>query len=53
MHLTRRHHAESSEPNIRMDPANIPVARLGRRMDGENMNRFFQQLLQSETLPGL
>ena len=44
---------QTSEPNIRMDPANILVARLGSRIDGENMNRFFQQLLQSETLPGL
>jgi len=43
----------TSEPNIRMDPANILVARLGRRIDGESMNRFFQQLLRSETLPGL
>jgi acetoin utilization protein AcuA len=43
----------TSEPNIRMDPANILVARLGSRLDDENMNRFFQRLLQSETLPGL
>ena len=43
----------TSEPNIRMDPANILVARLGSRIDGESMNRFFQRLLQSETLPGL
>ncbi len=43
----------TSEPNIRMDPANILVARLGSRFEGENMNRFFQRLLQSETLPGL
>ncbi len=43
----------TSEPNIRMDPANILVARLGSRIDGESMSRFFQQLLQSETLPGL
>ena len=43
----------TSEPNIRMDPANILLARLGRRIDGESMNRFFEQLLQSETLPGL
>ena len=43
----------TSEPNIRMDPANILVARLGRRIYGESMNRFFQRLLQSETLPGL
>lgn len=43
----------TSEPNIRMDPANILVARLGRRLGEENMNRFFERLLQSETLPGL
>jgi acetoin utilization protein AcuA len=43
----------TSEPNIRMDPANILVARLGSRLAEENINRFFQQLLWSETLPGL
>jgi GNAT superfamily N-acetyltransferase len=43
----------TSEPNIRMDPANILVARLGRRLEEESMNRFFHRLLQSETLPGL
>ena len=43
----------TSEPNIRMDPANILVARLGSHMDGESMNRFFLRLFSSETLPGL
>ncbi len=43
----------TSEPNIRMDPANILVARLGNRLAEENVNRFFQRLLQSNTLPGL
>jgi acetyltransferase (GNAT) family protein len=43
----------ASEPNIRMDPANILVARLGSRLPQESMNRFFQRLLQSDTLPGL
>jgi acetoin utilization protein AcuA len=43
----------TSESNIRMDPANILLARLGSRIAGESMNRCFQQLLQSETLPGL
>jgi GNAT superfamily N-acetyltransferase len=42
----------TSEPNIRMDPANILVARLGRCLGEESMNRFFGRLLQSETLPG-
>ncbi len=43
----------TSEPNIRMDPANILLARLGSSVAEENINRFFQRLLQSETLPGL
>lgn len=43
----------TSEPNIRMDPANILVARLGRCLGKESMSRFFERLLQSETLPGL
>jgi GNAT superfamily N-acetyltransferase len=43
----------TSEPNIRMDPANILVARPGSRLAEESMNRFFQCLLQSDTLPGL
>ena len=43
----------TSEPNIRMDPANILVARLGNRLAQESINRFFQCLLQSDTLPGL
>jgi acetoin utilization protein AcuA len=44
---------QTSEPNIGMDPANILLARLGSRIDSESMNRFFQRLLQSETLLGL
>ena len=43
----------TSEPNIRMDPANILVARLGSRLPEESMKRFFQRLFQSDTLPGL
>ena len=43
----------TSEPNIRMDPANILLARLGSRLERGSMNRFFQRLLQSDTLPGL
>jgi hypothetical protein len=43
----------TSEPNIRMDPANILVARLGSRLAEESINRFFQRLLQSDTLPGM
>ena len=43
----------TSEPNIHMDPANILVARLGRRLGDEQVKRFFEGLLHSETLPGL
>jgi GNAT superfamily N-acetyltransferase len=43
----------TAEPNIRMDPANILVARLGRRLGAEQMKQFFERLLHSETLPGL
>ena len=43
----------TSEPNIRMDPANILVARVGNRLAEESINRFFQRLLHSDTLPGL
>jgi GNAT superfamily N-acetyltransferase len=43
----------TSEPNIRMDRANILVARLGSRLTEASINRFFQRLLQSDTLPGL
>jgi GNAT superfamily N-acetyltransferase len=43
----------TSESNIRMDPANILLARLGSRFPEESMSRFFQRLLRSDTLPGL
>jgi predicted N-acetyltransferase YhbS len=42
----------TSEENIRMDPANILLARLGSRLPEESMNRFFHHLLESESLPG-
>jgi hypothetical protein len=43
----------TAEGNISMDPANIFLGRLGRRVDNDTMNLFFQRLLQSDTLPGL
>ena len=43
----------TSEPNIRMDPANILLVRLGSKVEQEQVNQFFRHLLQSETLPGL
>ena len=43
----------TSEPNIRMDPANVLLARLGRRLAEESVMKFFERLLASDTLPGL
>jgi acetoin utilization protein AcuA len=43
----------TAEENIRMDPANIFLARLGRRVDIKALSRFYDRLLQSDTLPGM
>ena len=43
----------TSEPNIRMDPSNIFLARIGRNVDQQTMNAFFNRLLTSPTLPGM
>lgn len=42
----------TSEPNIRMDPANILLVRLGRDVEQEHTNQFVQRLLQSAPLLG-
>lgn len=43
----------TSEGNILMDPANIFLARIGRRIDTENLSSFYDRLLQSDNLPGM
>ncbi len=43
----------TSEPNIRMDPANILLARIGSHVDQQRINHFLNRLLSSQTLPGL
>jgi GNAT superfamily N-acetyltransferase len=43
----------TSEPNIRMDPANIFLARIGKRVNRQTTNQFLNRLLKSENLPGL
>ncbi len=43
----------TAEGNICMDPANILLARLGSRVEQVVINKFYERLLQSETLPGL
>ena len=43
----------TSEENIRMDPANIFLARLGHRVTTATISQFYDRLLQSGTLPGM
>lgn len=43
----------TTEPNIRMSPANVFIARIGKHVDRGILNTFFERLLQSDTLPGL
>ncbi|HJT59590.1 MAG TPA: GNAT family N-acetyltransferase [Ktedonobacteraceae bacterium] len=43
----------TSEPNIRMDPANVFLARMGRNVDLQTINAFFNRLLASPTFPGM
>lgn len=43
----------TSERNILMDPANIFLARLGRRVSADNISQFYDRLLQTDTLPGM
>jgi GNAT superfamily N-acetyltransferase len=43
----------TSEENIRMDPANILLARLGSKVETRRVEEFFERLLQSDTLPGM
>lgn len=43
----------TSEENIRMDPANIFLARLGRRAAAPTLSQFYNRLLQSNFLPGM
>ena len=43
----------TSEPNIRSDPANILMARIGSRVSSADYGRFISFLLRSDGLPGL
>ena len=43
----------TSERNIRMDPANIFLARLGRRVTAAGISQFYDRLLQTDMLPGM
>ncbi|QBD75664.1 N-acetyltransferase [Ktedonosporobacter rubrisoli] len=43
----------TSDENIRMDPANTFLARLGYHVPSTHLSQFYQRLLQSDTLPGM
>ncbi|HEY3992505.1 MAG TPA: hypothetical protein VGM01_06440 [Ktedonobacteraceae bacterium] len=43
----------TTEPNIRDDPSNILLARLGRHVAQTSLQQFYACLLNSETLPGM
>lgn len=43
----------TTEPNVKMEPANILLARIGNRVDQEVVNRFYNRMLSSPNLSGL
>jgi acetoin utilization deacetylase AcuC-like enzyme/GNAT superfamily N-acetyltransferase len=43
----------TTEPNVSMEPANILLARVGKRVDQHVVSRFYNRLLSSPNLSGL
>ncbi len=43
----------TTEPNVSMEPANILLARIGKRVDQQVVNRFYNRMLSSPNLSGL
>jgi len=43
----------TTEPNVSMEPANVLLARVGRRVDQHVVSRFYNRLLSSPNLSGL
>ncbi len=43
----------TTEPNVRMEPANVLLARVGKRVDQHIVSRFYNRLLSSPNLSGL
>jgi acetoin utilization deacetylase AcuC-like enzyme len=43
----------TTEPNVRMEPANILVARIGKRVDQRVVSRFYNRLVSSPNISGL
>lgn len=44
---------QTSEPNIREDPANILLVRIGSAVGQQTLSGFYASLFRSDTLPGL
>jgi acetoin utilization deacetylase AcuC-like enzyme/GNAT superfamily N-acetyltransferase len=42
----------TTEPNVRMEPANIFLARIGKRVDQRVTSRFLSHLLSTPNIPG-
>ena len=43
----------TTEPNVSMEPANVLLARIGKRVDQEIVSRFYNRMLSSPNLAGL
>jgi GNAT superfamily N-acetyltransferase len=43
----------TTEPNVRMEPANVLLARIGSRVDPHTVSQFYSRLLSSPGLSGL
>ncbi len=43
----------TTEPNVSMEPANVLLARIGKRVDQEVVSRFYNRMLSSPNLSGL
>ena len=43
----------TSEPNVRMEPANVFMARIGKRVDARTSSRFLNRVMSSPNMLGL
>jgi hypothetical protein len=43
----------TTEPNVRMEPANVLLARIGKRVDQNVVSHFYNRMLSSPNLSGL
>ena len=43
----------TTEPNVRMEPANVLLARIGKRVDQDVVSRFYNRMLSAPNLSGV